>query len=116
MFISGYVLSSPFSQLFVGYDKGLLDLTVRAFAIFSVSFLFSGFCIFGSSFFTALNNGPVSAAISFMRTLVFQIAAVMLLPLIFDVDGIWWSIVLSEVLATVVTFIFVAVNKKKYNY
>ena len=116
MFACGFALSAPFSKLFVGYDEGLLALTVRAFAIFSFSFLFSGFCIFGSSFFTALNNGLVSAAISFLRTLVFQIAAVMLLPLIFDVDGIWASIVVAEALAAVVAFVFVAANKKKYNY
>ena len=112
MFAAAQLLARPLSQLFVGYDQGLLELTVQAFFIFSFSFLFSGFAIFGSSFFTALNNGLVSAAISFLRTLVFQVAAVLLFPLVWGVDGIWLSIVAAEVMAVA----FLWALRKKYRY
>ena len=88
----------------------------RSFTIFSFCFLFSGFAIFGSSFFTALNNGLVSAAISFLRTLVFQVAAVLIFPLIWEVDGIWLSIVAAEALAVAVTAAFLWGMRKKYQY
>ncbi len=116
MFILGEVLAVPFSALFVGYDKELLDITVSGFGIFAVSFLFAGFAIFFSGFFTALNDGLTSAIISFLRTLVFQIAAVMLLPLILGLDGIWWSIAAAEVMAVVVGFIFLVIKKNKFKY
>lgn len=116
MFSSAYIFARPLSVLFAGYDEELLNLTVRAFSIFSFSFLFSGFAIFGSSFFTALNNGLVSAAISFMRTLVFQISAVLIFPLFWKVDGIWISIVAAEMMAVVVTTVFLRINQKKYKY
>lgn len=116
MFSSAYIFARPLSVLFAGYDEELLNLTVRAFSIFSFSFLFSGFAIFGSSFFTALNNGLVSAAISFMRTLVFQISAVLIFPLFWKVDGIWMSIVAAEMMAVVVTTVFLRINQKKYKY
>lgn len=116
MFSAAYLLARPLSVLFAGYDEGLLRLTVRAFSIFSFSFLFSGFAIFGSSFSTALNNGFVSAAISFMRTLVFQIAAVLIFPLFWKVDGIWMSIVAAEMMAVIVTIVFLRLNQKKYRY
>lgn len=113
---AAYIFARPLSVLFIGYDEELLNLTVRAFSIFSFSFLFSGFAIFGSSFFTALNNGLVSAAISFMRTLVFQTAAVLIFPLFWKMDGIWMSIVAAEIMASAVTAMFLWKNKKKYNY
>lgn len=116
MFAGAYILANPLSNLFVGYDKGLMALTVRGFSIFSFCFLFSGFAIFGSSFFTALNNGLISASIAFLRTLVFQIAAVLILPLIWGVDGIWLSIVAAEVMAVIVTVIFLITQRKKYGY
>lgn len=116
MFFASQILAKPLSHIFVGYDKDLFSLTVRAFSIFSFSFLFSGFAIFGSSFFTALNNGGISAAISFVRTLVFQIAAVLIFPLFWKVDGIWFSIVAAEMMAVSVTVIFLKVMKKKYHY
>lgn len=116
MFTAAYMLAKPLSQIFVGYDAGLLDLTVRAFSFFSFSFLFSGVAIFGSSFFTALNNGLVSAAISFMRTLIFQVAAVLIFPLIWDVDGIWLSIVAAEGMAVAVTVLFLKTQRKRYHY
>lgn len=116
MFIAAYALAAPLSRIFVGYDAGLLDLTLRAFRIFSFSFLFAGFSIFGSSFFTALNDGLISAGISFLRTLVFQIAAVLLFPLLWKVDGIWLSTVAAELLATGVTLLFLRAKQKKYHY
>lgn len=116
MFAGAYLLASPLSKLFVGYDKGLLALTIRGFSIFSSCFLFSGFAIFGSSFFTALNNGLISASIAFLRTLVFQIAAVLILPLFWGVDGIWLSIVAAEVMAVVVTVFFLKGQREKYGY
>lgn len=109
-------LSSPLSRLFVSYDEALLDLTVRGFYIFSFSFLFAGFAIFASGFFTALNDGLTSAIISFLRTMVFQIAAVMILPLILGIDGIWLSIVIAEFMAVAVGVIFLIVKRKKYMY
>lgn len=116
MFGAAYGLSRPLSTLFVGYDTELLELTVHAFFIFSFSFLFSGFAIFGSSFFTALNDGPTSAAISFLRTLVFQVVVVVVLPLIWDVDGIWVSVTVAEIMAMLVTVFFLCVKQKKYQY
>ena len=116
MFAAGQLLARPLSLLFVGYDPDLLELTEQAFFIFSFAFLFSGFAIFGSSFFTALNNGLVSAAISFLRTLVFQVAAVLIFPLMWGVDGIWLSIVAAEALAAAVTAAFLWALRKKYRY
>ncbi len=116
MFTAGECLGKPLSLLFVGYDAGLLDMTVHAFAIFSFSFLFSGITILGSSFFTALNDGLTSAMIAFLRTLVFQIAAVCILPLFWGLDGIWFSIILAEVLAVLVTTLFLLGKRKKYHY
>ncbi|MBQ4282756.1 MAG: MATE family efflux transporter [Lachnospira sp.] len=110
------VLASPLSKIFVGYDKELCDMTVRAFVIYSLSFIFCGFSIYGSSLFTALNNGLVSALISFLRTLVFQIAAILIMPLIWGLDGIWFSVVVAEVFAMILTTIFVIVNRKRYGY
>ena len=100
----------------MGYDKELHGITAHAFSIFSFSFLLSGFAIFGSSFFTALNDGFTSAAISFLRTLVFQIAAVLIFPLFFKLDGIWFSIVAAEIMAVCVTLLFLAIKRKKYGY
>ena len=116
MCIAGETLGSPLSHLFVGYDETLLAITIHAFAIFSVSFLFSGFTIFGSSFFTALNDGFTSALISFLRTLVFQMAAVIIFPIFWGLDGIWWSIVAAEVMAIVVTLCLLIAKRKKYHY
>ncbi len=116
MFALSLILARPLSLIFVGYDKVLFDLTVRGFTLYSFSFLFAGFAIFGSSFFTALSNGLTSAIISFLRTLVFQISAVMLLPIVFKVDGIWLSIVVAEVMAVVVTVIFMIAKRRKYDY
>ena len=116
MLILSIILAEPLSNLFVGYDDYLLNLTIRGFYIFSFSFLFTGMAIFGSSFFTALNNGLISAIISFLRTLVFQTAAVIFLPMIIGIDGVWISLVVAELLATAVAFIFILAKRKKYHY
>lgn len=116
MCLAGETLGRPLSLIFVGYDPELLDMTAHAFAIFSVSFLFSGVAIFGSSFFTALNDGLTSALISFLRTLVFQCAAVIVFPIFWGLDGIWWSIVAAEVMAVIVTVVFLAAKGKRYGY
>ncbi len=116
MFGASKVLANPLSVMFVGYDKGLLGMTLHAFSIFAFSFLFAGFAIFASSFFTALNDGLVSALISFLRALVFQLAAVLLLPFIWGVDGIWFSIVAAEVMAVIVAGLFLLGKRRKYHY
>ena len=106
MLACSYILAKPLSIVFVGYDQELLDLTSHAFSIFAFSFLFSGYAIFGSSFFTALNNGLISATISFVRTMLFQVVAVLIFPLFLGIDGIWFSIVVAELLAVAVTILF----------
>lgn len=116
MVIAGEVFAVPLAELFVGYDTALMDTTVWGFRIFAVSFLFMGYAIFGSSFFTALNDGLTSAIISFLRTLVFQVAAVLLLPLIFGIDGIWYSIIVAEFMAMVLSAVFVVVKRKRFRY
>lgn len=116
MFAAGQILARPLALIFVSYDSDLLEMTVHAFNIFSFSFLMSGFAIFGSSFFTALNDGLTSALISFFRTLIFQSAAVIIFPLIWGLDGIWMSIVMAEVMAVAVTAVFLIIKRKKYNY
>ncbi len=109
-------LARPLALIFVGYDQELLAMTLRGFLVYSFSFLFAGVAIFGSSFFTALGNGLVSALISFLRTLVFQVAAVLIFPLIWGLDGIWFSIVAAELVAALVTALFLVGKRRKYRY
>lgn len=109
-------LSTPLAKLFVGYDETLFRMTARGFLIYSTAFFINGFNVFGSSFFTALNNGLVSAIISFGRLLLFQMIVVFTLPLLMGLDGIWLSITVAEFLALIVTVIFFAANRKKYGY
>ncbi len=116
MFVLSELLATPLSTLFVGYDKALYDLTLRGFIIYSFSFLFSGIAIFGSAFFTALNNGPVSAIISSSRTIVFQVLAVIIFPIFLGIDGIWLSVAVAELLSVIVTVVFILAKKKKYGY
>ena len=116
MFLLSELSAGPISKIFVGYDPGLYEMTKRGFLLFSFCYLFSGFAAFGSSFFTALNNGILSAILSVLRTVVFQILLVLLLPLIWDLDGIWISTTVSEFLAAVLCITFIAANRKKYNY
>lgn len=114
--ILAIVLSSPLAKIFVGYDEELYELTRHAFSLFAYSFLLAGFNIFTSSFFTALNNGAVSAAISFMRTLIFQTSSVLILPIFLGVDGIWWAITVAEVFAFILSLIFLFAKREKYHY
>jgi len=116
MFGAGQLLAKPLSILFVGYDQELLQITVRAFMIFSFAFLFSGFAILGSSFFTALNDGMTSALISFLRTLVFQCMAVLVFPVLWGIDGIWLSTVAAEMMAVLMTVLFLVGKRKRYHY
>ena len=115
MMLLAFLLGAPIAEIFVGYNKPLLKMTVAAFRIFSFSFILTGVNIFMSSFFTALGNGAVSAAISFLRTLVFQSSSVMVLPLLFGLDGIWYALSVAEVLGAVISMIFLFTNRKKYN-
>lgn len=116
MLAAAIVLARPLAMVFVGYDDGLLEMTLHGFIIFAFSFIFAGLAIYGSSFFTALSNGLVSALISFLRTLVFQVAAVLIFPLVWGIDGIWFSIVGAEMMAAVVTALFLLGKRKQYHY
>lgn len=116
MILSAEVLAVPLAKIFVSYDAELMELTVSGFRIFALSFGFMGFAIFSSSFFTALNDGVTSAVISFLRTLVFECIAVLTLPLIWGVDGIWISIDAAEFMAVVLGSFFLITKRKKYHY
>lgn len=108
--------SHPLAKLFVGYDESLFIMTKNALRIYSIGFIIMGFSIFGSAFFTALGNGIISALISFLRTFIFQIAAVIILPMILDLTGIWLSVPVSELFAFLITIFFFAKMRKKYGY
>jgi len=116
MFLSAELLSAPLSALFVGFDETLYQMTYRGFMIYSVSFLLSGFNIFASAFFTALNNGVVSAILSFLRTLVFPIITVWIFPLFFGLDGLWSAVIGAELLAILFSIGFLTGNQKRYQY
>ena len=116
MTVIGVSFAIPLSSIFVSYDATLLDITARGMRIFSFSFFFSGISIFGSSFFTALSNGPVSALISFLRTLVYQLLGVIILPIFFELNGIWFSMLVAEILAFLTTIICIFVFKDRYGY
>lgn len=108
--------AGPLSRIFVGYDAALCAMTTRGFQLYALSFLVVGFNIFGSAFFTALNNGAVSAAISFVRTLVFQLLSIWLLPVWWGLDGVWLAVVAAELLALAVTASLFAANRRRYGY
>lgn len=110
------ILSKLLASIFVSYDIELLEMTTNAIRLFSISYLISGFNIFASSFFTALNNGLISAVISFLRTLVFQVAMILILPSIIAINGIWLSVVVAEILALIISTTLIIKNKKKYKY
>ena len=116
MFILSEALAHPFSALFLRDAEKLLPDAVHAFRIVSVTYLFTGMAVFGSAFFTALNNGQVSALISFLRTFVFELGAVLLLPMLLGVNGIWYSVVFAELMAAVTGGLFMAVLRGKYHY
>lgn len=110
------LLAVPLAKLFVGYDSDLSSLTVHAFRITSIAFIFSGITVYSSGFFTALNNGLISAVLSMLRSLVLQITFVFLLPYLFGVEGIWWAMFATEAGAFLVAIIFFALEKKRYQY
>lgn len=116
MTAAAYIWAGPIAGIYVGYDRELYQMTIKAMRIYSLSFLLCGFNIFGSAFFTGLNNGTVSAIISFLRTFVFQVAAVLLLPIFLDVNGIWLAITVAEGMTLVVTVAFLVANRHKYHY
>ena len=116
MTVISLLLAKPLSRIFVSYDKALLDMTIRAFTIYCFSYLLVGFNIYGSSFFTALNNGLVSAIISFLRTLLFQVVAILVLPVLFGLDGVWAAVIVAEALSLIVVLFFIIKMKPKYNY
>lgn len=116
MLLAVMVAAAPLAKIFVGYDKGLYDMTVRAFRIFAITFLLNGCSIFGSGFFTALNDGRTSAIIAFLRTLVFEVTAILIIPAFFGLDGVWWSIVAAEFAAVIVTVSFLVKKRNKFNY
>ena len=113
MVMAGELSAVALANLFVGYDADLMRLTVSGFRVFALSFVFMGFAIFSSGFFTALNDGLTSALISFLRSMVFQVAAILLLPSIWGMDGIWISIVVAELMAAILSAGFLAVKRKK---
>ncbi len=116
MTILAELLSYPMTQVFVGYDPDLFAMTCRGFRLYALSFLLSGTNIWGSGFFTALGDGGVSALISFLRTLLFQVSMVLLLPVFLKLDGVWLAIVAAESLALFVTAVFLTRKRKKYHY
>ncbi len=110
------LLSSVLIRVFVGYDAELMEMTVHGFRIYALFFLFCGFNIWGSAFFTALSNGLISALISFSRTLVFQCSMVLFLPMILGIDGVWMAVIVAEILALVLTVTFLFAQRKTYKY
>ena len=116
LFIIAQLIATPLATLFVGYDQGLFELTRSGFRLYSFAFLINGFNIYGSAFFTALNNGLLSALISFLRTLVFQMAVVLLLPLLLGINGVWCSVAIAELLTLCVTGTFVVLKRNTYHY
>ena len=116
LFVIAQLIATPLATLFVGYDHGLFALTRNGFRLYSFAFLINGFNIYGSAFFTALNNGLLSALISFLRTLVFQMAIVLLLPLILGINGVWCSVAIAELLTLCVTGTFIVLERNTYHY
>lgn len=116
LFILAQLIARPLAAIFVGYDADLFSMTQNGFRIYCIAYLINGFNIYGSSFFTALNNGLISAAISFLRTLVFQLVAVLLLPLLLSINGIWSAVAVAELLTLGLTVTFFVRNRKKYHY
>lgn len=116
MTIISHIFALPFARFFVGYDSELLAMTIHGFRIYAFVYLLNGFNIFGSSFFTALNNGMVSATISLLRTLVFEVIFILLLPVFFGIDGIWSAVLVAEALALCVTSFFLITKRSRYHY
>lgn len=116
MIILAEIFARPLASIFVSYNEDLLRMTTTAIRIFSISYIMSGINTFASSFFTALNDGGASATISFFRTFIFQVATILILPIFFKINGIWFSVIVAEALALIVSFLFLIVKRKKYKY
>ena len=116
MFGIAELTAVPLVMIFAGYDEGLMELTVHGFRLYAISFLMMGVNVWASAFFTALGNGVVSAAISFCRTLVFQVIVIFILPLILGMDGIWLGVGAAELLALGVSIVFLVGERKRYRY
>lgn len=116
MFSSCFLLSEKIAHIFVGYDQTLMEITTNAFKIYAFSFLFSGFNIYASGFFTSLGNGKISALISFLRSMLFQLIAIYLLPVIFGLNGIWWAVTFAEICAIIVSTLLVVKMNNEYHY
>lgn len=116
IFIASLIFAKPLVMIFASNNQELLNMTVHAFRIYSISYLYMGINAWCSGFFTALNNGLISAVLSFLRTLVFQLLVIQTLPMIIGIDGIWFAIVIAEGLALIVSIITLYLNKNKYHY
>jgi len=116
MMLAGILLARPLAAVFVSYDRDVMEMTVRGLIIYSVSFALAGYNIFGSAFFTALNNGLISAGISFLRTLLFEVAAILVLPSVFGLDGVWMSIIVAEGAALMITVFCFLFFRRRYHY
>ena len=116
MTLISFFAARPMAYIFASYDAELLDMTTDAIRIYAFSFLFMGFNLYGSAFFTAMNNGPVSALISFMRTMVFEVLAVLCLPMLLGLHGIWGAVIVAELGALVITVSCFVKNRKRYHY
>ena len=116
MTATAIALAYPLSYAFTGYDQLLLEMTVRGMIIHSFHFIICGLNVFGSAMFTALNNGLISAVISFSRTMIFQCASIIVLPLIFGLDGVWSAVIVSETCSFILTLVFVLTQNEKYGY
>ncbi|MFV0379605.1 MAG: MATE family efflux transporter [Anaerorhabdus sp.] len=116
MVFVGIAFSKPLSEIFVGYDKELLQMTIRGLVIYSLSYVFTGFNVFASSFFTALNNGLVSGVLAIVRTMIFEVGAIIILPIYFGLDGIWFAIVVAEALSLIMSVAFIIKGNKNYGY
>lgn len=116
MFGLSFALADVIAMVYVSYDQVLLDMTARGMRLYSICFLFCGYNMFCSSFFTALNNGLISAAVSFGRTLIFQLLCIFVLPLIWGLDGIWIATPVAEFLSVLLSLLMFVVNNKRYGY
>ena len=116
MTVSSILLARPMASIFVSYDAALLSLTTRALAIYSIHFILGGIVVYASAFFTALGNGIISAVISFSRTFLFEGGCVLLLPLILDIDGIWFAMVAADFLTFLVVLYFFFTQRNRYKY
>ncbi len=108
--------AKPLTMIFASSQPELLAIAVPAMRIYALSYLFCGFNIFSSSFFTAMNNGKVSAIISSLRLFLFQLVFILVLPIFLGINGIWGTIIAAEVCSLAVTIYFFLKYKNVYHY